>query len=93
MKEILLKPYLTEKSNQKINENKYTFVVARRAGKTEIGQEIEAIYKVKVEKVNVLNRKGEKITIRGRYSGQKKSFKLAVITLKKNQKIPGFENK
>ena len=40
-------------------ENKYVFEVAKNANKTEIKNALEAIFGVKVEKVNVLNMLGK----------------------------------
>lgn len=50
---VIKRPLLSEKSTYAMNERKqYTFVVDRRATKPEIKAAIEALYKVRVEKVN-----------------------------------------
>ena len=54
-KEILIKPLITEKS-ENISEtlSKYTFVVNRKANKIEIRKAIEGMYNVTVDSVNTM---------------------------------------
>jgi len=55
---IIKKPVLSEKSTFAMNERKqYTFLVDPRADKNEIKAAVEAIYKVRVTKVNTQLRK------------------------------------
>ena len=56
------------------------------ASKTSIKKNIEKIFKVKVVKINTINKKPKRKMVRGRL-GIKKGFKKAVITLKKGQSI------
>ena len=90
---ILLAPIITEKALSRVSESVYVFRVDKHSNKPEIAKMIEEMYKVKVEKVNVINLKSETKLIRGRFPGKKKAFKKAIIVLKKGQKIPGFEEK
>ena len=80
-RDVILRPIVSEKSYNLIDEGKYTFEVDPRSNKTEIKQAIEHIFKVKVSSVNTLNRTGkEKKT---RYGiGKRKDTKRAIITLK-----------
>jgi len=56
------KPITTEKAIKLIEiENTILFQVDKKDNKKEIAKEIEEIFKVKVEKVNVLNRGSQKI--------------------------------
>ena len=57
-REVIIKPVVSEKSYNLIDNGKYTFEVDPRSNKTEIKQAIEAIFNVKVDKVNTLNRVG-----------------------------------
>ena len=59
---MILYPVMTEDAISLIEaENKLVFVVGLKAGKSNIRQSIEEIYKVKVEKVNVsISNKGLK---------------------------------
>lgn len=80
-------PIITEKSTfQKEKENKYLFVVDKRANKPEIKKAIEELFKVKVEKVNTANFAGKKRRF-GVHEGYRPDWKKAVITLKKGQRI------
>jgi large subunit ribosomal protein L23 len=80
-RDVILRPVVSEKSYNLIDEGKYTFEVDPRSNKTEIKQAIEHIFKVKVASVNTLNRIGkEKKTRFG--IGKRKDSKRAIITLK-----------
>ena len=89
----LIKPIITEKSMASITEGRYVFEVVRKANKAEIAQAIFEQYKVKPRKINVISVRGEEKLIRGRYRGKIRPTKKAIITLKKGDKIPGFEEK
>ena len=60
---IIVKPHLTEKSMNSIDQNnELTFTVIRTAKKSEIKSAFEDLYAVKVERVNTqITSKGEKI--------------------------------
>ncbi|MFY9304956.1 MAG: 50S ribosomal protein L23 [Rhodoluna sp.] len=80
-RDVILRPIVSEKSYNLIDEGKYTFEVDPRSNKTEIKQAIEHIFKVKVASVNTLNRVGkEKKTRFG--IGKRKDSKRAIVTLK-----------
>ena len=49
--DIIIRPVLTEKSYDHFADKTYTFVVDKRANKTEIRQAIEAVFGVKVDSV------------------------------------------
>ena len=56
------KPITTEKAIKLIEiENTILFQVDKKDNKKQIAKEIEEIFKVKVEKVNILNRGSQKI--------------------------------
>ena len=84
--DIIIRPVLTEKSYDMIGAKTYTFIVDKRANKTEVKQAVEAVFPgVEVEKVNVVNKMG-KIKRQGRYEGRTASTKKAYVTLKENSK-------
>ena len=84
--DIVLAPVITEKSMSGIADKKYTFKVAKDAGKVEIANAIEEVFAgVKVEKVNTINVRGQERR-RGRFSGYTASWKKAIVTLKKDSK-------
>jgi len=65
---------------------KYVFQVDRQASSHQIKKGVEAIYKVNVVAVNIINQKG-KMKRLGRAAGRTPSFKKAIVTLKKGQVI------
>ncbi len=56
-RDILLEPIISEKSAILAADNVYTFKVSPQARKPEIRNAVEALFGVKVGKVNILNRK------------------------------------
>lgn len=90
---IIIKPLLTEKSYSGIQNKIYTFVVAKNAGKIEIKKAVEELFGVQVEKVNVVNVKGQKKTQNtkaGRTVGKTSDYKKAVVILKDSSKSIAF---
>jgi len=87
---ILIKPLITEKATNLAVENKYVFVVARKANKIEVKKVIEGLYGVQVPKINIIKTKGKKLRY-GRTEGRTKKTKKAIITLKPGEKIDIFE--
>lgn len=91
--EIIRKPLLTEKSYVGIQNKVYSFVVDKRATKTEIKKAVEKIFNVQVEKVNTANVKGKtkaQNTKAGRTVGKTSDYKKAIVTLKENSKPIAF---
>ncbi|MDO5026881.1 MAG: 50S ribosomal protein L23 [Tissierellia bacterium] len=91
--DIVLSPIVTEKSMDLLNENKYTFRVAKDANKSEIKKAVEAIFDgVKVESVNTMNMLGKTKRV-GMKVGKRIDWKKAIVTLKEGSKtIEFFEN-
>jgi large subunit ribosomal protein L23 len=80
-RDIIVRPVVSEKSYNLIDQGKYTFEVDPRSNKTEIKQAIEQIFDVKVAAVNTMNRKGK--TRRTRFGmGKRKDTKRAIVTLR-----------
>ncbi len=82
----IISPNITEKSTSLSKFNKVVFRVHDGATKLSIKKNIEKIFKVKVVKINTINKKAKTKSVRGKL-GFKKGFKKAVITLKKGQSI------
>ena len=79
--DILIAPVVSEKSYGLLDEGKYTFLVDPRANKTEIKIAVEQIFKVKVDTVHTMNRKGK--TRRTRFGlGKRKDTKRAIVSLR-----------
>lgn len=90
--DIIIKPVLSEKSYSGISEKDYTFVVDKRANKTEIKAAVEQAFGVKVARVNVVNYDG-KMKRMGRNEGRQSSYKKAYVKLTEASKpIEFFES-
>ncbi len=90
---IIKKPIITEKSMSKTQEGKYIFLVDQKSNKNQIMELIKNYYKVDPIKVNIIRIKGEGKLFKNRYKTKTKDFKKAIVTIKKGQKIEGFEVK
>lgn len=88
-RDILLAPVVSEKSYGLLDENKYTFVVAKHANKTQIRLAVEQVFGVKVTAVNTINRSGK--TRRTRFGmGKRPDTKRAIVTVAEGQRIDIF---
>ena len=83
--DIIIRPVLTEKSYDMIGAKTYTFIVDKRANRTEVKDAVEAVFGVEVAKVNIINRAG-KVKRQGLHEGRRPSVKKAYVTLKENSK-------
>jgi large subunit ribosomal protein L23 len=94
--EVIIKPLITEKNTDLMEQDQYTFQVAEAANKIQIREAIEKLFNVRVKAVNTMNVKGTRRSraIRrgsGRIYGQEPSWKKAVVTLFPGQRIDIFE--
>ncbi len=90
--DIILKPIVTEKSMVGMQNRKYTFQVAKKAGKVEIAKAVEKLFDVKVKKVNTMNCKGRYVR-QGATGGYRPDWKKAIVTLTDESKtIEFFDN-
>ncbi|MGL5540440.1 MAG: 50S ribosomal protein L23, partial [Erysipelotrichaceae bacterium] len=80
-RDIIIRPIITEKSMKLMDaDNKVTFEVAKGSNKTEVRQAVEAIFNVKVEKVNIANVR-PKTKRMGRYVGQTNAVRKAIVKI------------
>ena len=84
--DVIRRPVITEKSTAVSEHNKVVFVVAPTATKADIKAAVEALFKVKVTKVNTLVRKGKNRRFRG-IMGRTTDTKRAIVTLAEGQMI------
>ena len=87
--DVLIKPMISEKTIALMENDKYTFFVAKDANKTEIKKAVEEIFNVTVVDVNTRNQKG-KLKRMGRFEGRRPNTKKAIVTLKAGDKIEVF---
>ena len=88
-REVIIRPVISARSYDKMSENVYTFEVAKSANKVEIAQAVEAIFDVKVKKVNTLNVKPKPKRVRF-HMGKTRSWKKAMVTLAEGDSIELF---
>ncbi|MFM8205081.1 MAG: 50S ribosomal protein L23 [Actinomycetales bacterium] len=88
-REVLIAPVVSEKSYSMLDENKYTFLVAPSANKTEIKIAVEKIFKVRVLKVNTMNREGKRKLSRFG-NGKRSDTKRAIVQIAPGERIDIF---
>lgn len=89
--DVILKPVISERSMDDVQERKYTFKVAKDANKTEVKLALQEIFDVEVEKVNIMNVDG-KVKRMGRTVGRTPGYKKAIVKLtEKSKEIEFFQ--
>jgi len=84
--DVILKPVVTESSMNMMAENKYTFLVAPEATKSQVKEAVEKLFPgTKVESVNTMNKDGKQKR-RGMVFGTTAKTKKAIVTLTKDSK-------
>ena len=78
--EIIIRPVVTEKSNDELQQGKYTFEVNKKATKVQIANAVEKLFEVKVLKVNTMNVKGKTKRV-GYHVGKTSDWKKAIVTI------------
>ena len=88
-RDILLAPVVSEKSYGLLDQNKYTFLVATDANKTQNKIAVEKVFGVKVISVNTMNRQGK--NKRTRFGdGKRKDTKRAIVQVAAGDRIDLF---
>lgn len=86
---VIIRPVVSERSFDLMNQNKYTFEVAKQAPKEEIADAVEKLFGVRVVKVNTISVKPK--TKRVRYqAGKTRSWKKAIVTVAEGDSIELF---
>lgn len=81
--DIIIKPIITEKSNDGLQDGKYTFKVNKKATKIDIARAVEKLFDVKVLKVNTITVKGKEKRV-GVHVGKTSDWKKAIVTIDAN---------
>lgn len=82
----IISPYLTEKTSILNADGQYAFKVSKKSNKIEIKKAIEQLYGVHVEKIRIIIIPGKRRQL-GRFEGEKKGFKKAMVRLRQGEKI------
>ena len=86
MYDTLLRPVITEKSMMSSENGKVVFMVPLSATKDEVKAAVEAIFNVKVNKVNTIRQFGKEKRFKG-FLGKRSDYKKALVTLADGQNI------
>ncbi|MCI9286892.1 MAG: 50S ribosomal protein L23 [Clostridia bacterium] len=81
--DIIIKPVVTEKSNDGLQAGKYTFKVNKKATKVDIARAVEKLFDVKVVNVNTVTVKGKEKRV-GVHVGKTADWKKAIVTIDTN---------
>ena len=88
---VICRPLLTEKLTKMLEgDNKYAFVVDRKANKIQIAKAVEEMFDVSVITVHTCSMHG-KVKRLGRFSGKRADWKKAIVRLKDGDTIELFE--
>ncbi|MFC1621948.1 50S ribosomal protein L23 [Patescibacteria group bacterium] len=90
----IIKPIVTEKTMALESEGKYVFRVNMKVSKGRIAEEIEKLYKTKVDSVSTMIMPGKKRRVpkTSRFIKTKK-WKKAVVQLKEGENLDIYSNK
>lgn len=83
--DIIIRPIITEKSNDGVALGKYTFEVAKDATKIEIKKAVEELFQVKVLDVNTMVMLGKQKR-HGVHVGKRPDWKKAIVRIDTNPK-------
>jgi large subunit ribosomal protein L23 len=84
--DVIKSPVITEKATLGSENNQVTFKVAIDANKPAIKAAVEALFGVKVKKVNTLRQEGKVKRFRG-VMGKRAEYKKAMVTLEDGHNI------
>lgn len=87
---VIVRPIVSERSFEMIEQGRYTFEVDKRATKPQIAAAVTEIFGVTVTKVNTMNVSGKPRRLRAA-KGLTRSWKKAVVSLKEGDSIEFFE--
>lgn len=89
---VIIRPIVSERSYDLMEQGKYTFEVAKTACKEEIASAVEKLFGVHVVKVNTINVSGKAKRVRYSTMGKTRSWKKAIVTLAEGDSIEVFGN-
>lgn len=87
--DVIVRPIVSEKSYDLMEQNRYTFEVHKSARKEQIATAVQEIFGVTVLKVNTMNVSGKPRRVRYN-KGLSRSWKKAIVTVKQGDTIDLF---
>lgn len=88
-RDVIIRPVVSEKSYDLMEQNRYTFEVHKDAKKEQIAQAVTEVFGVTVLKVNTMNVSGKPRRLRYN-KGLSRSWKKAIVTVKAGDTIDLF---
>lgn len=93
---ILIRPIITEKATSDSEDNnRFAFVVDKKANKVQIKQAVQEVYGVGVENVRTMivpGKKKTRYTKNGIVSGNTGSYKKAIVEVRSGETIDLYSN-
>lgn len=83
---VLIRPMLSEKTTHQEAQGQYTFVVTADATKPAIKRAVKEVYGVEPQRVNIINVEGKTQRF-GRFTGRRRDWKKAIVSLPKGKTI------
>ena len=77
--EVIIRPIVSERAFDLMEQGKYTFEVARNAGKEEIAAAVEKLFSVHVTKVNTLSVKPKNKRVRYQQAGKTRQWRRLLL--------------
>lgn len=87
LKDIIIKPLMTEKVISGEQQGKHTFLVKHTANKITVRKAVENVYGVKVKDVNIMPYRQKKVMRRHGEGIKGKRAKKAIVTLMKGESL------
>lgn len=87
---ILSRPLVTEKSASLAHDGTYVFIVNPEVNKLDVKSAIYEVYGVHPVSVRIARRQGKVVRF-GRFSGQRKEWKKAMVTMPAGKTLPIYE--
>ncbi len=90
MKNVIIKPVITEKAMRLSEQRQYVFIVENSANKIEIKKAVEEMFEVEAQSVRTMRVKGKtksRFTRTGIMRGKTPTRKKAIVTLKEGYSI------
>lgn len=88
VKDVLVRPRITEKAANMTVNNVYTFDIRKGASKRDVASAVKKLYKVDPIKVTVVNTPAKRVRMRTKRGfGKTTAGRKAYVTLKKGQEI------
>lgn len=88
--DVIIRPLVTEKTNQMIEKGQYVFEVALDANKPQIKQAVETIFDKKVVKVNTMVMPAKRAQRGRRVYYRTSEWKKAIVTLAEGETLEIF---